>query len=214
MPEYPNLKFSLIESLYFDPERGLRRLDLHLERLEASANFFAFLVDIHEIREDLLQARTRGPAKIRLQLFQNGRWDITPVPLRDWPLPVSFALSPRPVNSRNIWLRHKTSNRDIYDQALTEQTADEIIFCNEKGELTEGCRTNLFVRLGGTLVTPPVRCGLLPGCLRHHLLNEGLVQTGILYPANLAQAEEIFLGNAVRGLMPAQLIPSDSLHET
>jgi para-aminobenzoate synthetase/4-amino-4-deoxychorismate lyase len=83
---------------------------------------------------------------------------------------------------------------------------DEVLFLNERGELTEGSRTNLFVRRDGTLVTPPVSCGLLPGILRGKLIESGECVEDVLYPRDLETAGEIFLGNSLRGLMPAILI--------
>jgi len=80
------------------------------------------------------------------------------------------------------------------------------VFLNERGELTEGSRSNLFVRRNGKLTTPPISSGLLPGILRGKLLESGECTEEVLYPHDLDTAEEIYLGNSLRGLIPAHLI--------
>ena len=81
-----------------------------------------------------------------------------------------------------------------------------MLFLNDRGELTEGSRTNLFVERGGRLLTPPVSCGLLNGTLRQELLDTrpGEVVEAVLRPEDLASAERIYLGNSVRGLVAAR----------
>ena len=79
-----------------------------------------------------------------------------------------------------------------------------MLFRNERGELTEGAWTNLFVRRGGRLLTPKVSCGLLDGTLRRELLETGAAEEAVLHLEDLAAAEAVLFGNSVRGLMPAQ----------
>ena len=85
---------------------------------------------------------------------------------------------------------------------------DEVVFLNERGELTEGSFTNLFVERDGRLLTPPVSCGLLDGTLRRELIEDPgtQVEERVLRPEDLAAAERIYLGNSVRGLVPARRI--------
>jgi para-aminobenzoate synthetase/4-amino-4-deoxychorismate lyase len=74
----------------------------------------------------------------------------------------------------------------------------DVIFLNEKGEVTEGANNNIVIRKNGILLTPPVTCGLLPGTLRAQLLETGEVSEGVIMPADVAQADEIYLINSVR----------------
>jgi branched-subunit amino acid aminotransferase/4-amino-4-deoxychorismate lyase len=76
---------------------------------------------------------------------------------------------------------------------------------NERGEITEGCRTNVFAEIDGVLVTPPVSCGLLDGCLRRELVDEGRCREAILTPGDLQRADALYVGNSLRGLIPAYL---------
>ncbi len=48
---------------------------------------------------------------------------------------------------------------------------DEGIFVNQRGELTEGCTTNIFIYRGERLLTPPLDAGILPGITREHVKN-------------------------------------------
>ena len=82
--------------------------------------------------------------------------------------------------SGDPWLRVKTTERRVYDAARDALPAgiDEVLFLNERGEVCDGTITSVFVDAGGALVTPPLRCGLLPGVLREEMLAEGLCREG------------------------------------
>ena len=70
---------------------------------------------------------------------------------------------------------------------------------NERREVTEGSYTNVVVLLDGKLVTPSVRCGLLPGTFREALIEGGVLQERVLTLDDLRTTEEILLINSVRG---------------
>jgi para-aminobenzoate synthetase/4-amino-4-deoxychorismate lyase len=81
--------------------------------------------------------------------------------------------------------------------------ADEVVYLNEKGELTEGSRTTIFLERDGHLLTPALASGLLPGTLRAELIAEGRADEAVLTLEDLQSADAIFLGNSVRGLVRA-----------
>ena len=85
---------------------------------------------------------------------------------------------------------------------------DEVLFVNQYGRLTEGSRTNIFLRRDGRLITPPLRDGVLDGCLRRELIEERRCEECEIYPRDLANADEVLLGNSLRGLLSA--VPSRS----
>ncbi|RUW16824.1 hypothetical protein EOA60_32035, partial [Mesorhizobium sp. M1A.F.Ca.IN.020.06.1.1] len=113
------------------------------------------------------------------------------------------------LDSADMLLRHKTSRRHLYTRARAEYLvtqADEVLLANERGEICEGTITNLFADFGGgVLVTPRLDCGLLPGVLRGELLDEGRAAEAIYTFDDLKSAQAIFVGNSLRGLIPAQL---------
>ncbi|TIX48763.1 MAG: hypothetical protein E5V33_30300, partial [Mesorhizobium sp.] len=96
-----------------------------------------------------------------------------------------------------------------YQRARAEylaSRADEVLLANERGELCEGTITNLFADFGdGVLATPRLDCGLLPGVLRGELLDEGRAREAIYTLDDLKSAKAIFVGNSLRGLIPARL---------
>ena len=117
-----------------------------------------------------------------------------------------FSISDHIVQSGDEIRRHKTDWREFYDaehERAAKRGRDEVIFLNERGELSEGSRTNLFLQRDGALLTPAASSGLLDGCLRRELLDLGSCCEAILYKSDLERAERIFLGNSLRGLIPA-----------
>ena len=198
-------RFDLIETMRFDPLEGVIDLDRHLARMRASAAALDFPFDRHEARNELQAATFRaGPSRVRLLLSRSGCFAIELRPLTPPPEePVEVVLAPLPVDAEDFRLRHKTSDRAFYDEARAAAGTFETIFCDPQGFLTEGSFTNIFVERGGRLVTPPLARGLLPGILRGRLLEEGRAVEGDLRAADLANG--FFLGNAVRGLVPARL---------
>ena len=110
-----------------------------------------------------------------------------------------------------VHLFHKTTLRRLYDDERLEQVEGkgfyEVLFANEKGEVTEGSYTNIFIEKNGRLLTPPVSCGLLPGVLRKYLLRNhpGLVREKILTREDIQQAKRVYVGNSVRGLVQVTL---------
>ena len=112
--------------------------------------------------------------------------------------------------SGNPLLRHKISDRLLYDQAW--QKAEQLggfdaIFVNEKGFVTEGGRTSIFIKPQGSAdwLTPPVSAGLLPGVMRAALLNDPQLNAreADLSIHDVSTAEEIILSNALRGAIKA-----------
>ena len=112
--------------------------------------------------------------------------------------------------SGDIFLRHKTSVRGRYDaawRAAETHGAFDALFFNERGELTEGGRSNVFVRFGEAWYTPPLASGVLPGVMRAVLLDDPAWHAGerTITRSMLEQADEIVVCNALRGLLRATL---------
>ncbi|HEY8214763.1 MAG TPA: aminotransferase class IV, partial [Methylocystis sp.] len=103
---------------------------------------------------------------------------------------------------------------DIYERELIEAKlrcdADEVLFLNERDEICEGARANVFLARDGALLTPPLACGLLPGTLRAHLLASGEAKEQVLRLDDFLDGAEFYLGNSVRGLVRATLIVEDN----
>jgi branched-subunit amino acid aminotransferase/4-amino-4-deoxychorismate lyase len=113
----------------------------------------------------------------------------------------TYAISPERTDSRDMFLRHKTNWRELYDSEAKRLGADEVIFLNQRGELTEGARSNIFIKRDGILLTPPLEAGLLDGRLRAELLAQGTAREAKLTWDDLAG--EVYFGNSLRGLIQA-----------
>jgi para-aminobenzoate synthetase/4-amino-4-deoxychorismate lyase len=143
-------------------------------------------------------------------LDQEGEPGIAAEPMA-WPPPAEwrYVVSPHPVDRRDPHLYHKTTVRPLYVREFARLQAltgcDEVLFVNERGELTEGSRTSLFIEREGRLLTPPLECGLLDGTLRRAMLetDPALAATAVLRPDDLRTADRVLLGNSVRGLIAA-----------
>lgn len=211
----PTPPVTLIETLKWSPQEGFVLLGRHLARLLSSASYFGLPADAAEVTVKLINVSQTwtAPMRVRLTLSETGT-DITAVPLPPTPEKFRFIIVAETLNSSSIWLAHKTTNRAFYDaprqRAHDTLGMDEVVFLNERGELTEGSFTNLFIQRGGKLLTPALASGLLPGTLRAELIETGRAEDAILTLADLHSAEAIFLGNSVRGLIRAELFQPET----
>lgn len=198
--------FDLIETMFFDPIEGVQRLEGHLARMKASAAALGFTFDRHGTRNSLQSAtfRLRNAARVRMRLAPSGALaiEVSPLP-RLAELPVPVAVRPAPMAADDFRLTHKTSLRAAYDSARHESGAAEVVFVDEPGFVTEGSWSNIFVERDGQLLTPPLALGLLPGVLRAELIDKGRAAESHLRIADLASG--FFIGNSLRGLIPARL---------
>lgn len=198
--------FDLIETMHFDPVDGVQRLEGHLARMKASAEVLGFAFDRHGARNSLQSAtfRMRSAARVRMRLAPSGALavEVSPLP-RLAELPVPVAVRPAPLAADDFRLVHKTSLRALYDETRTAAGAAEVVFVDEPGFVTEGSWSNIFVEREGVLLTPPLSLGLLPGVLRAELIEKGRAVESHLRLADLADG--FFIGNSLRGLIPARL---------
>ncbi|GLI92226.1 aminotransferase class IV [Methylocystis echinoides] len=160
-------------------------------------------------REAAANARERERRlRVRLVLSRDGALETTATPIDPVPAETIWrvVLARTRFTSDAPLLRHKTTRRALYEdelaRAMREDGADEVLFMNERDELCESARCNLFVPQGDRLLTPPLSSGLLPGTLRARLLAQGRASEAVLRLADLP--ETFWLGNSVRGLVRAR----------
>ncbi|MGE0280313.1 MAG: aminotransferase class IV family protein [Rhizobiaceae bacterium] len=210
--------FELIETLRWEPVGGFVRLERHLARLYASANELGFTCDPEKVGATLGNAvadaarSSQGALRIRLTLASNGNAVATAQPFALQPNETVWTLriARTRLNSHDPLLRYKTSRRSLYETARAEFThkqADEVILLNERGEVCEGTITTLFVERDddGSLLTPPLTCGLLAGVLRAQMIETGKAREAVLTEAELRAAGGVFAGNSLRGLIRCKL---------
>ncbi len=213
----PVRRFELIETMLFEPGKGIWLYDRHLKRLAASAGYFGFSFDALRVRDAVqavLAAKTVERSRVRVLLDEEGHVTVTvtPQPAAGPAAVMRYVVSDSRLSSADLFLYHKTTRRELYDTEWKHYSetlgADEVIYLNERGELAEGSRTTIFVTRGDKLLTPPLTVGLLPGTLREELIEEGRAVEAQLVLNDLAGADAVYLGNSVRGLVKAvPLVP-------
>jgi branched-subunit amino acid aminotransferase/4-amino-4-deoxychorismate lyase len=193
-------------------ERGaIVRQERHLARAAATAAALGHGwkdAAIHAALADTVVAHRTGVWRVRLLVSGSGDPAVecvafTPDRERVW----RVALAADAVDSRDGFLRHKTTRREIYNRARASRPdVDEVLLWNERDEITEASIANVVAEIGGAKVTPPIDCGLLPGVFRATLVESGEVREGVLSKASVATAEGLWLINSLREWIPAALV--------
>ena len=225
----PLPEFELIETMLYHPDDGYCCLKDHLNRMKHSASYFNIAFPEALIRDQLQELLPLLPAdsyrKVRMTLSMESRITITHhhsdppiattlpqsvVPKEVSPVLIDFAGTT--TDSSHPWLYHKTSNRVLYNdtyQVAKEEGLFDVIFCNERGEVTEGCITNIIIATGNRYYTPPLTCGLLGGIMRKQLLDVNQTDVKVIEKVlgkdDVINADAIFLCNAIRGVVRAEL---------
>jgi para-aminobenzoate synthetase/4-amino-4-deoxychorismate lyase len=219
--------FSLLETLLWQGDYPLGNyplIELHLDRLQDSADYFAFPFKRAEVRaalethansltSDPRAGEVHSPSlahKVRLLLNPGGSLEITSEPIQAPSTdPLRVRIAPQRTDPSDPMYFHKTTHRPLYAQAFQaaiEAGYDDVLFLNNRGEVTEAAIHNIFIEKAGRLLTPPIQCGLLPGVHRRHILATNLqARESILTEQDLRQADAIYLSNAVRALRPAKI---------
>jgi para-aminobenzoate synthetase / 4-amino-4-deoxychorismate lyase len=210
----------LFETMYATRADGVRHRERHLARLAAGAAWLGFACDVDDLRARLAETCAAFPEgvahRVRAALGKDGVVQLTSAPLAPLPEgPVGVMLAPdhgfAPVASADALLLRKTTRRAEFDRAWREAEAHggfDMLFFNERGELTEGGRSNVFVKLDGAWWTPPLASGALPGVMRGVLLDDETfgAKERVLTRDDVKRAEALLLTNALRGAVPARLI--------
>ena len=220
----PQPAFHLIETILWQAESGYWLLQEHFDRLKDSARYFNFSFAPENLQKELEVharqfARNGQSQRVRVLLSKEGELTIHATPC-DEPRPLDkkacsqlprVTFSSHQTNSDNPLLYHKTTQRQLYDTEREKAVSKgfyEVLFSNEKGEVTEGAISTLFIRKENVFYTPPLTCGLLPGVFRSHFMGnrqEYPVQEKILYPEDLSKADAIYVANSVRGIVQVTL---------
>jgi para-aminobenzoate synthetase/4-amino-4-deoxychorismate lyase len=243
-------EFSILETMGYHTEEGILFAEEHWHRLAETLEYFqrSRPTDISDlaglkrlVAEEVARATGHlgGDApvywRVRLRVHQDRTQDVTVAPLTrpfNWgtqPLEErTLAILPAGIATESPWIFHKTTHREIYDSALRQfPEADDVILWNKAGEITETCTASVVLqRPDGSLATPPVSSGLLPGTFRKYLLqNQGGAHQPWTpgsrpiqeEPIRRTELEDVRRGNAtlymlnsvrgwMRGVIPALLI--------
>jgi len=198
-----SVPFSLIETILFNG--NFMRLDLHIKRMKNSAQYFDFRFDERKLRGRLKELKTKlkkGRYRIRALLNGAGVFRITYTGYPALKGKLRVRLSEKRTDSKSIFLFHKTTNRSLYKAELAKARRAgffDALFLNEKGEITEGAVTNIYIRKNGVIYTPPVTCGLLNGVMRRVVMKKYRIREKILTPDDILSADAVYVSNSLIG---------------
>jgi para-aminobenzoate synthetase/4-amino-4-deoxychorismate lyase len=208
--------FRLVETLLWDPQSGWALLEGHLRRMGRSAGQLGFRFRPGEAMAALARACAElppGPHRVRLLCDRSGALEVEAAPLPPGPPSEWIVPAAEPVDSGDLFLYHKTTRREAYRKATDHRPgAPDVLLTNGRGEITETTIANVALRIGGEMVTPPVRCGLLPGVQRAAMLEAGALRERPITLAEALQAGRLTLMNSVRGLWEVRLLVDIPLH--
>jgi para-aminobenzoate synthetase/4-amino-4-deoxychorismate lyase len=202
--------FSLLETMRL--ENGhVRRLERHLTRMASAARRFGYAWEESTVRLAVASTATAhadGSWRVRLLLARDGTPTIectSYVPDARGPWRLAFAAAP--VDDRDPFVLHKTTQRAVYDTARRSRPdVDDVLLWNRRGEVTESTIANLVAEVNGIRCTPPVASGLLAGTFRAELLEAGMFRERVLTKADVAAASRLWLINSVREWVDAILV--------
>lgn len=194
-------EFSLLETMLWTPDEGYYLYKKHMDRLLDSAKYFDFDISGIKIQEQLEEAASNfhSPQRVRLLVDRNGNVKTESAVFLSKETLIPVHLANRPVNSENTFLFHKTTQREVYENARADLSDyDDVLLYNERGEVTEFTIGNLVLELDGQLVTPPIECGLLAGTFRAYLLETNQVIEKIVPIQRLKDCTKYYRINSIR----------------
>ena len=200
-------EFEIFETMQASRD-GCLRVDAHLARMQASARYFGYPFEIGQAKAalDAACAQMTTSHRLRLGLGPDGSFAVTSAELLPLAEPVKIFIADDLTRADDIFLRHKTSVRARYDAAWREAESRggfDCLFFNERGELTEGGRSNVFVKIDGRWCTPPLSSGVLPGIMRAEMLANA--EERVITREMFASAANIIVCNSLRGALAATL---------
>ncbi|OZI40116.1 aminotransferase [Bordetella genomosp. 5] len=197
----------LIETILVTATRDMPLLPRHLVRLASSAQDLGYRCDEMGV-ETQVRAAARaltapGPHRLRLLLDRAGQCTIQTAPLAPLPLVQEILIAPETLNASEPLLRYKTTHRPWYTKTIewlpSHPHIFDLVYINQRGEVCEGSRSNVYVQQGDRWYTPPVDSGCLPGVQRAALLDANDVHERVLTVQDLREARALRLSNALRG---------------
>ncbi len=200
--------FSLLESLKLEDGK-YPLLSYHLTRMKDSAEYFHFPGNTETAEKELIelaQKYSKGTYKIRLLVDRQGRVRVESQKILPLTKPVKCAVATTAVDSKNPFLFHKTTHREVYDKAREDIPKElfSVLLWNEKQQITEFTIGNVVLEKEGRFFTPPVDCGLLAGTFRQQLLDQQKIEEKIILKRELKDYDAIWLVNGVRGWLAVE----------
>ncbi|MFC4891734.1 bifunctional chorismate-binding protein/class IV aminotransferase [Pseudofrancisella aestuarii] len=210
--------FKLIESMYF--YNSFTYLDMHLNRLKETAErlFFDINININYIVQQLLDYATENlesekAYKVRLEYDYLGNLLLEHIEIDNSIQKLNaLIVCPEIIDSNNKLFKYKTthhSTRGFYTKMHNKYINDlqtiELLFINEKGNVTETRFHNIVIEINDKKYTPKLADGVLDGIYRKKLIESGEVSAKSISLEELKKADKIYIINSVRGMSLAYL---------
>lgn len=200
----------------FDFKKHYQRLCLGAKRIGLS------IPSADDIRKALVGCIERNGLQIGKSRLRVTVWDsegeskvlISAVRVKEYAVTSKCVLSEYRVNEKSPLAGVKSTSYAMNLIALREAIsvgADEAIFFNSEGWLCEGATSNIFLIKDGTLITPALSSGCLPGVTRDTVLEIAVslgfrVEERLLTREDLFAANEAFLTSSLREIQPIEMI--------
>ena len=208
-----------LDNHYARLEAGAELLKLRLPSFFSRDFFYDKIIEL----VDLSGIKTGGRARISLDRTSGGTYkpisndatflievedvDFNCFELNAKGLEVDLYISMRKQSCKLA--NYKTKNGLLYVMAsleAEERNLDDVLLTNEKGIIIESTSSNLFVVSNGVLYTPGLEDGCLAGTMRMQIINLAIENQMKVYecsimPQNLLVADEVFLTNAIKGVV-------------
>lgn len=200
-------------------DRRCALIDDHLKRLKNSLDELFIETDFAALQRDLLVEMDALPDtyfyrfKIIVEASDGSyRFEHAYMQEAQSAEPKLIALADLALPDSDPLRRFKTSRRGFYDEQIARSGLFDLVFANQSGQLLEGGRTSLFLKLSGNWYTPSLDLDILPGVMRQQILGNtqkylqtDFVEEAVLDTSHLLKAEKIILSNALRGLVKVRL---------
>ncbi len=194
----------------------------HLDRLAQSCRHLNFVFPHEEILKRLSDIEAELDPGIRYKLVlnvaKNGDFRLTHIRLAERRYEEKYVtISKKKVKSSDRFLYYKTTNKTMYIREFAKYTAKgfyDVLFTNEKGEITEGTYNNLIIRSKGMFYTPPVASGLVAGVYRAYCLRRLPIQEKTLYRKDLVKADRVFLCNSLTGMVRVTYVDTSAIKKS
>ena len=191
-----DINFNLLETVLIK-DNEVKLYDYHKKRIETAAKELGF-----EFNPDDFKFETDCDYIARYIRSQKGFSKIEYRKINEIKTN-KIKIANETLRSDNKYLYYKTTFRPWYEYILDDYF--DIIFFNEKGELTEGTRSNIVLEIDGELYTPQIESGLLNGVYRQYMLENNKLKEKILHIEDLEKADKIYCINSVRGMIEVHL---------
>lgn len=207
--------------------------DAHLERLKRSARLLDIrcpysLAKVKEIIYEAIKINGLRDASIRLTLWkcESGADTLIiakkyqPYSSRKYKKGFRACISSFRQNENSFLAQLKTTNYLLYRLAYAkaqDEGFDEAVILNQKGNIAEASKSNLFFIKAQELFTPSLACGCLNGITRRVIFDLAKkyhikAYAGAFSILDLYGCDEAFLTNSLMGIMPLVSVEGRRIH--